>query len=151
MHTFAHDADVEEILRRLRALSPASPRRWGKMSAHQMVCHLSDACRLAIGDRPARSVSKAHHRTVIKWMALYWPRPWPAGIETVPEVDQMKDGTCPTDFARDLAEAEALLRAIAARRNADWPVHPIFGALSEAQWLRWTYLHADHHLRQFGL
>jgi hypothetical protein len=29
--------------------------------------------------------------------------------------------------------------------------HPIFGALSARDWLRWGYLHADHHLRQFGV
>jgi len=27
---------------------------------------------------------------------------------------------------------------------------PIFGPLTRAEWLRWGYLHADHHLRQFG-
>jgi hypothetical protein len=30
-------------------------------------------------------------------------------------------------------------------------VHPIFGAMSERAWLRWGYLHMDHHLRQFGV
>ena len=25
------------------------------------------------------------------------------------------------------------------------------GTLSEAAWLRWAYLHTDHHLRQFGV
>ena len=28
--------------------------------------------------------------------------------------------------------------------------HPTLGPMSRAQWLRWGYLHADHHLRQFG-
>ena len=28
--------------------------------------------------------------------------------------------------------------------------HPFFGAMSPNQWLRWGYLHTDHHLRQFG-
>jgi hypothetical protein len=32
----------------------------------------------------------------------------------------------------------------------DGRVHPIFGRMSEAAWLRWGWLHADHHLRQFG-
>ncbi|HEV2663419.1 MAG TPA: DUF1569 domain-containing protein [Blastocatellia bacterium] len=29
--------------------------------------------------------------------------------------------------------------------------HPYFGAMSESQWMRWGYLHCDHHLRQFGV
>jgi hypothetical protein len=32
-----------------------------------------------------------------------------------------------------------------------WPAHPIFGKMSETDWMRWAYLHVDHHLRQFGL
>jgi hypothetical protein len=30
------------------------------------------------------------------------------------------------------------------------PTHPFFGPMSREDWLRWGYLHADHHLRQFG-
>ena len=28
--------------------------------------------------------------------------------------------------------------------------HPAFGAMSAREWLRWGWLHADHHLRQFS-
>jgi hypothetical protein len=28
--------------------------------------------------------------------------------------------------------------------------HPMFGEMTEKDWMRWGYLHADHHLRQFG-
>lgn len=60
-------------------------------------------------------------------------------------------GETPGEFAADLAEAAARLDAfVAAARGARWPPHPIFGRLSPAAWLRWGYLHTDHHLRQFG-
>jgi hypothetical protein len=29
--------------------------------------------------------------------------------------------------------------------------HSFFGRLSRTEWLRWGYLHMDHHLRQFGV
>ena len=29
--------------------------------------------------------------------------------------------------------------------------HPTFGELTRWEWIRWGYLHADHHFRQFGL
>jgi hypothetical protein len=32
----------------------------------------------------------------------------------------------------------------------EWQVHPLFGGMSDGAWLRWAYLHIDHHLRQFG-
>jgi hypothetical protein len=28
--------------------------------------------------------------------------------------------------------------------------HPMFREMSEKDWMRWGYLHTDHHLRQFG-
>ena len=60
-------------------------------------------------------------------------------------------GTRPGDFAADVAQLEALLELITTpERTPDWQLHPIFGRMSEAAWLRWAYLHMDHHLRQFG-
>jgi hypothetical protein len=121
------------------------------MSAHQMICHLCDSCRMATGEKLASEASGIVQRTVVKWIALYAPLRWPPGIPTRPEVDQQFTGTRPVEFAADVAELEALLEFIATRENSfDWPVHPIFGSMSRAAWLRWAYLHTDHHLRQFG-
>ena len=49
--TLLHPDARAEILRRIEALTPRSERRWGRMTPHQMVCHLSDACRAALGER----------------------------------------------------------------------------------------------------
>jgi hypothetical protein len=35
-------------------------------------------------------------------------------------------------------------------RDFELQMHPIFGAMTEEEWMRWGYLHMDHHLRQFG-
>ena len=151
MKTLAREGDKAEILRRLRALRPESGRRWGRMSAHQMVCHLSDAFRVALGEMPVSRASSLLQRTLVKWAALYLPLTWPGGIPTRPEIDQHVGGTRPAHFATDVAELEALLeRVTGPARSFDWPSHPTFGAMSEAAWLRWGYLHVDHHLRQFG-
>jgi len=151
MKTLAREHNRTEIVRRLRGLGPDSPRRWGRMSAHQMVCHLTDGCRMATGQKPVSPATSLRRRTIVKWIALYLPVPWPAGILTRPEIDQEVGGTCPVDFAADLAKLEGLVELINTQRGrVDWPAHPIFGRMSEAEWLRWAYLHLDHHLRQFG-
>jgi hypothetical protein len=153
MKTLARARDKDEILRRLRSLRTDSARRWGRMSAHQMVCHLGDAFRMSTGDMTVSPASGLPQRTIIKWIALYAPITWPPDIKTVSEIDQVAGaGRCPSDFAVDIAEVEALLEAFAARAGStEWPPHPIFGPLSEAAWMRWGYLHVDHHLRQFGV
>jgi hypothetical protein len=151
MHTLARERTRGEILRRLRALQPDSKRRWGRMSAHQMVCHLSDCCRMATGEKTVSYATGPLQRTLIKWIALYTPLRWPPGIATRPEVNQEVGGTPPGDFAADIATLEALVEAMSAQIGRhEWPPHPIFGPMSEAAWFRWAYLHMDHHLRQFG-
>ena len=149
MKTFAHDHCRVEIGERLRSVRADSVRRWGTMTAHQMVCHCADACRMALGEVMPRDISTGATRYVIKWIALYVPMRWPDGVQTVEELDQRTAGTRPGAFDADVAELERLLARIARRADA-WPPHPIFGPLSEAAWLRWAYLHMDHHLRQFG-
>jgi len=45
---------------------------------------------------------------------------------------------------------QELLARFAGTSAAEMPPHPIFGQMTRAEWLRWGYLHTDHHLRQFG-
>ena len=152
MKTLARTEDKADVLRRLRALRADSPRRWGRMSAPQMVCHLSDSFLCVIGRRPVSHASTILWRTVMKWIALYLPLPWPAArIRTRPELDQLIGGTKPAEFAADVANLEALVDLVTSHpRTVEWSPHPLFGRMSEADWLRWGYLHMDHHLRQFG-
>jgi len=152
MKSLADDECRRELLRRLRSAKPESERQWGRMTAHQMICHLGDSFRMALDQKRVSDASSLTRRTLIKWMALYLPVQWRTGILTVPEVDQEIGGTRPVEFAADVKEAEALLMMIASRAGgAGWPDHPVFGRMSESDWLRWAYLHTDHHLRQFGL
>lgn len=151
MKTLANTRDRETLVQRLRCVRPDSAAKWGRMSAHQMVCHLADALRMATGDRAASEASGLLHRTLLKWLVLYLPLAWPAGISTRPEIDQAIGGTKPLDFARDVAQVESLLVRTAAHHATAWPPHPIFGRMSQSAWLRWAYLHTDHHLRQFGV
>jgi hypothetical protein len=152
MKTLAQPSDKAEILQRLRTVRAESTRRWGRMTAHQMVCHLGDSFRMVIGQRSVSRAVVPLPRPVIKWVALYLPLPWPRGIRTRPEIDQCQGGgTEPADFAEDIAQLEALLDVVTAPTRAfAWPQHPLFGAMSTVDWLRWGYLHMDHHFRQFG-
>ena len=152
MKTLARPGDKAELLQRLKGLGPESARRWGRMTAHQMVCHLCDGFRMRTGEKAVSDATGLLQRTVVKWVALYAPLRWPPGIETRPEIDQACGGTKPADFPADVAQLEALVELVTApSRGFDWPRwHPIFGRMSEGEWLRWGYLHMDHHLRQFG-
>ena len=151
MKTLANPDDKKALLERLSRLRSDSPRAWGKMSAPQMVCHLSDSTRLALGERQARSVSSLFKRTVMKWFALQFPAPWPHGIKTMPESDQEIGGTPPGQFEMDRATLVSLTERLANRpESLTSAVHPFFAKMTPEEWLRWGWLHMDHHLRQFN-
>jgi hypothetical protein len=140
----------EELRIRIGSLTPNDRARWGKMSVAQMVCHLSDAYLCPLGQKQASSASGFFQRTVMKFAALKVPLPWPKGIQTRPEMEQGKGGTPPAEFARD---RDTLLRVLDQFVDGlpQPPIdHPIFGPMTREDWGRWGYLHADHHLRQFG-
>jgi uncharacterized protein with PQ loop repeat len=140
------------VLERLKALRPTSARRWGRMDAHQMLCHLIDCNRMALGELAVTAPKARLPRAFVKWVSLYTPMPWPAGLPTNPELDQDVAGTRPDDFVRDAAVLEATVERLISRADRGaWPPHPDFGKMSEGDWLRWAYRHMDHHLRQFGV
>jgi len=150
MKTLLNPKDREEIITRLQAVRPTSPRLWGKMSAHQMVCHLTDGFRMYMGLKPARPVPVPYSRTLMKWIALWAPIPWPKGFATAPELDQQAGGTQPMEFDDDVRELRNLVERFTQARNFEWQLHPHFGQMSDREWMRLAYLHMDHHLRQFG-
>lgn len=144
-------AQRAQMIARLRRMTPESPRRWGRMTPHQAVCHLSDSFRSMMSAVAITSVATPWSRTVIKWVALRAPMKWPPGVPTRPEVDQMIGGTRPVEFARDREQLEGIVEQFAARSGDNFQPHPMFGRLTTEEWQRWAWRHMDHHLRQFGV
>ena len=143
-------ANVDELLARLSRLEPTSARRWGTMTAHEMLCHLADSFLAVLGERTASSNETWLSRSVVKWIALHTSLPWPQGVPTRPEVDPKRDGTEPAEFQRDRTRVVELLRRFA-RPDTRYGRHPGFGAMTRDEWMLWGYGHLDHHLRQFGV
>jgi len=151
MRTLLNPLDRDQILSRLQGVRPTSPRRWGKMTAHQMICHLCDGNKLYMGLITAASPGFPYPSRLLKWGCLWMPIPWPKGFKTVLELDQQRKGASSNDFDNDMAELRDLLhRFTRSPRDFRWPDHPYLGHMSEKEWMRLGYLHADHHLRQFG-
>jgi hypothetical protein len=138
-------AETRDRLLRVRVEDRAL---WGRMTAAQMVRHLACAYEVALDERavgPLKGISPV----VMKFVALRTGLPWPKNMATTPELvvalEEMPEGS----FAELAEGAVAKMGAVAGGgRLAD--SHPMFGRMSAADWMRWGYLHADHHLRQFG-
>jgi len=147
MHTLWNDRDRQQLLDRLARLTPDRPARWGRMNAPQMVTHLSEAMRMALGELPCRPKNVPWRHAPIKQLVVYW-LPWPKGVPTARELL----GRTPLEWP---VERAAVRRHVESFQNLDpklmWPEHPAFGKLTPKAWCVLGYRHMDHHLRQFGI
>jgi hypothetical protein len=143
-------AHLDRLIARVERVRPDSPRRWGRMTPHQMICHLSDSLRATLGEwtQPAHRLPPM--RTLVRFVAFNLPFRWPHGVRTARELDAERDGTQPVEFERDRAELVGLLRRVASADPARLPPHPLWGAMSRGMTGRYVWRHTDHHLRQFG-
>ena len=148
MRSIFEPAVYESLDRRLRSLSPSSQRHWGRMSPSQVVCHMGDQMRCALGELYAAPRRNPLRNAVLRLVVVHL-LPWPKGkLPTSPEMLR----TRPLDWNSDLASTAELLRRAAERGpDAPWGVHPVFGAISGREWGRLIFKHTDHHLRQFGV
>lgn len=150
MKTLARAEDVAELRGRLAALDGSETARFGQMTVAGMVCHVTDSFRLTLGEISAEpKAGPPIPLAVFKWLALRAPMRWRPGFRTVPEIEQGVGGSAPGAFAADRARLLAYFERFVAG-GEPWPAHAYFGPLTTAEWMRWGYLHTEHHLRQFG-
>ena len=139
-----------DVLLRIGRLSPDDHARWGKMSVHQMVCHLNDGYCVVLANRTLAPIDMGIPRPLLKWIALRAPVRWPKDVPAPYEIAQGLGGTRPVEFEHDRAELVRSVKEFCLRPPPANLPHPLFGTMNGRDWLRWAYLHADHHLRQFG-
>jgi hypothetical protein len=152
MRSIADPLALDELVRRLQALRPDSARRWGTLTAGEMLCHLGDAHEYVLGVRTPRGpVATGTPRPILKWLVLHAPVRWPKGARTRPGVDPHREGTRPSDFEADRRRVITTLQALAVAAPATLAAHHFrFGPMSASDWHRWASRHVAHHLRQFG-
>jgi hypothetical protein len=136
-----------ELRDRLARLNPASERRWGTMSAPQMMAHLVEAMRMAQGEIVVPSKKLPIRFTPLKELILY-VLPFPKGAPTAPELISR----APLDWVTECATLATMIERFGERdRSGAWSEHPAFGKLTGQQWGVLIYRHTDHHFRQFGV
>jgi hypothetical protein len=102
-----------------------------------------------MGEITAEPIALPIPRSALKAIALWTPFEWKKNFETVPALKRgtpaMRAGEFETDRAEAVGEMERFCRPEQIRVD-----HSFFGSMSFEDWMRWGWLHTDHHLRQFG-
>jgi len=136
----------KELLARFEKLTPDRRPAWGRMTCAQMIAHVADPMKAAMGEKRVAPKPGIFANPIVRHMIVYW-MPWPKGAPTAPEFVHTDE----PDFKEGLALLHATLERFAASgEQSRMEPHPAFGAISHKAWGRLMYRHLDHHLRQFG-
>jgi Protein of unknown function (DUF1569) len=146
------DATVaDQVKARLGKLGLQSERRWGTMTAAQMLAHCSMSMQWAVGERvpekgalPARLMGR-----LVKPMVLRNDDPLRKNSPTSKSLIVGDE--------RDLGKERDRLSGLIDKFAAGGPAgctrnpHSFFGKMTPEEWATLMYKHLDHHLRQFGV
>ena len=144
-------AVVNEVKTRMGKLEPQTERRWGKMTAAQMLGHCSVSMQWAVGEvvpekgsLPVRLIGR-----LVKPMVFRNEDPLRKNSPTARSliVADNRDLGRERDRLLGLIEKFEAGGAAGCTRNP----HSFFGKMTPEQWAILMYKHLDHHLRQFGV
>lgn len=143
-----HDPAVCGSIRaRIQQLRPDSPRKWGKMTADQMLWHLNQSLENSLGRLVPAPMKIPLPLSLIRF--AIFALPWPKGAPTPAEYLAGKRH----DFATEQARCLRLIDELTSRgmESGSWGRSAAMGPLSGVEWSRLQAKHFEHHLKQFGM
>lgn len=140
-------AAYNDLVDRIKKLTPSSQAAWGKMNVAQMLAHCNYVHEQALEKIPAGKRPPLLFRWLIKKLILS-PKPYKQGLPTGKELVITEE----KDFE---AEKKKTLQSLEEIYNKgvkhSWPQHPAIGKISGEEWGYAIWKHLDHHLRQFSV
>lgn len=150
MKNIFNKEEGNEILERIEKLTPESKVLWGTMNVAQMLAHSAHAAKLPTGEIAPKRVGFPISilGRILKSKILTAPE-FRKNSPTAPEIKI----TDQRDFHKEKENFKAAVKKLVDNGEAVAKAthHPFFGKMTSIEWGRINYLHADHHLKQFGV
>ncbi len=149
MKNLYNKIDNDEVICRIKQLTPSAVPAWGKMTVSQMMAHCQVAFKVTYDEVVLKRGLMGILFGQMAKKKLTSGEPFPRNMPTFTEA-KIKD-------VRDFeVEKELLINYVSRMAAAGFAgvtqrPHPFFGKLSKNEWNTLHYLHLDHHLRQFGV
>ncbi len=144
-------AVANQVKTRLGQLKPQAERRWGKMTAPQMLAHCSLSMQWAVGEVvPEKGALFARLLgRLVKPMLFRNEDPLRKNAPTTRSLIVADE----RDLDKERERLSGLIDAFAAGGAAGCTKNPhsFFGKITPDEWATLMYKHLDHHLRQFGV
>ena len=138
-----------EIVERMKKLSPDATAQWGKMNVAQMLAHCKEAFKVPLSEK---KIPRAFIGLLMGWMIkskLYNDDPWKKNLPTAPNFIIKDERSFETE-KNSLMDLVNKFHTAGPGGISKYP-HPFFGKFTPEQWGMSMYKHLDHHLRQFGV
>src|SRR4029077_17312200 len=110
MKSMWHDSAAREVRDRIRTLRPDHKAQWGKMSAPQMVCHLAESLKMALGELPVARKSGPIRYPPLKQSIIH-VAPFRKSVPTAPELRARP----PRAWSADGSDLQTLIDRFVAR------------------------------------
>ncbi|MFN3405323.1 MAG: DUF1569 domain-containing protein [Cytophagaceae bacterium] len=145
------DKDVaKELISRVQPLKHDSMPLWGSMTPLEMLHHcnrLNKICLDAPSDNRPSSLRQIFFRIVILYILPKVPKKIKAPLSVVYKGDKTDEKI----FEREKKLYIDIIHQFSERKEPIEVNHKLLGRLSMKEWGVFTWMHLDHHLRQFGL
>lgn len=140
---------IQEILGRIEKLQPDHRPKWGSMSAVEMLAHCNMAHYSILKVQPSGDAPTFKQR-LNKLVFFYLKKEFPR-LAKGPRRFDMKGKVDGAAFQDEMSKYKHIIRKYGKLEGRLIGNHPRLGPLSHEEWGRFVWMHADHHLRQFGL
>jgi hypothetical protein len=139
-----------EIIQRAKRLNSSLQATWGVMNPAEMLHHCSAAIKATLEGKTAATPSSLKQK-VLKFVFLRIASQFPKNVQAPKKIDIKKSSIPTADFQTELNQFISLVNDFATNKQPLAAAHPVFGKLSNKQWGVFTWMHLDHHLRQFNV
>jgi hypothetical protein len=139
---------LDEVVGRINSITTSSNRQWGKMDAGQMCAHCVVGLEAALGEKVIKRnfisylIGPIFKRKFLNGMAL------PKNSQTAKEF-KILDAKVFAEEQRKLIEKVKQFSQ-GGPTKVTTKAHGFFGFMEPEEWAKLTYMHLDHHLRQFN-
>lgn len=149
MSSIFNQNDAQDFILRIEKLTPITQHIWGTMSVSQMLAHIQQPIKVALGEiEPKRSIFGLMFGRLAKRKMIN-SSPFKKKLPTDPSFVVKNDRNFDEEKQYAIALIERLSK-VSSKQIANRK-HPIFGKLTTEEWDVLTVKHLDHHLRQFGV
>ena len=139
---------AQEIIDRANALTLETAGKWGKMNATEMLAHCNLINQTMLdGTLPYKRTTPVQF--VARFLFLNLIPKFPRNLK-IPAENTTKGKVAREKFEAEKARFIGIMQTFT-ERQAIAVTHPAFGNLNAEELGKLTWMHMDHHLRQFGV